>query len=326
MSSPIVTNGHDARGLVPQVAVPNKPKQSRVSKKRIQMLLDQLAAPFDPLVIQWQIVETARVHGKVRGRVLPYADKVAYLERLNTILLPTGWSSTPLVHSVTVEAGERGRATRVKVVVTCQLVIHALGSHSSTGEKWALDENAATSAEAQAFKRACMHFGLGAYLNYFFRGLWVDLDNKGELRNVPPLPVWATTEGWLAGARPSIERIRDRPDSLPAGFDPQTIREIDSMQNELGGQVYRNILRRYRVFFPKDIREPETAQRVLAEMKTAGALMLSVAQALERIGRPAFEEVMRSFQLKSVGDFGDLGMLERVVAALEAKVNSLDAS
>jgi len=39
--------------------------------------------------------------------------------------------------------------------VTCKLTIDGLGSHSGLGEEWADNENAGTSAEAQAFKRAC---------------------------------------------------------------------------------------------------------------------------------------------------------------------------
>jgi hypothetical protein len=46
-------------------------------------------------------------------------------------------------------------------------MIFGLGLHSATGEEWADDENAGTSAEAQAFKRACAYFGLGRYLYYF---------------------------------------------------------------------------------------------------------------------------------------------------------------
>jgi hypothetical protein len=35
-----------------------------------------------------------------------------------------------------------------KVLVTCELTIFGLGSHSATGEEWADDANAGTSAEA----------------------------------------------------------------------------------------------------------------------------------------------------------------------------------
>jgi hypothetical protein len=41
-----------------------------------------------------------------------------------------------------------------KVFVTCELTIFGLGSHSATGEEWTDNDNAGTSAEAQAFKRA----------------------------------------------------------------------------------------------------------------------------------------------------------------------------
>jgi len=50
-----------------------------------------------------------------------------------------------------------------KVLVTCTVTVTGLGSHSGSGEEWADDENAMTSAEAQAFKRACSCFGLGRY-------------------------------------------------------------------------------------------------------------------------------------------------------------------
>jgi hypothetical protein len=51
-----------------------------------------------------------------------------------------------------------------KVMVTCEITVFGLGSHSATGEEWADYENAVTSAEAQAFKRACACLGLGSYL------------------------------------------------------------------------------------------------------------------------------------------------------------------
>jgi hypothetical protein len=74
---------------------------------------------------------------------------------------------------------QRGKDQKIvaKVLVTCELTIFGLGSHSATGEEWADDENAGTSAEAQAFKRACWCFGLGRYL-YYFQGIWVDLDQR----------------------------------------------------------------------------------------------------------------------------------------------------
>jgi hypothetical protein len=63
------------------------------------------------------------------------------------------------------------------------VTIEGVGTHSGTGEEWADEENAMTSAEAQAFKRACSCFGLGRCF-YDFGAPWVDLDDKGRLSGV----------------------------------------------------------------------------------------------------------------------------------------------
>jgi hypothetical protein len=98
------------------------------------------------------------------------------------------------------------------------------------------------------------------------------------------------------------------------------------MHSDLGPQVYRRILKGYRVWEPKQIPEPEMARTILADMKFAANRMMRGAYALERLGRPAFDEIIKSFNLKSVSDFGDLPTLDRLVATLEARVNSLDAT
>jgi hypothetical protein len=58
------------------------------------------------------------------------------------------------------------------------------------GEEWADDENSATRAEAQAFKRACACFGLGRYL-YDLDKVWEDLDQYNRPVREPNLPEWA---------------------------------------------------------------------------------------------------------------------------------------
>jgi hypothetical protein len=314
--------GHGA-SVIP-VSLLCKSKKIHLSQQQLQEMLEALKVPFDPVIVQWKVVETTKAFGKLRGRVIPYADKLAYFERLNALVSPVGWAQSLSVHAGPIGPREKGRPASAKLVVTCQLSIHALGTHSSTGEGWAGDENGATSAEAQAFKRSCACFGLGAYLYYFFDGVWVDLDNDEQPVNVPTLPEWATPDGWLRGGRPSIERLRDSSAGTPEGFDPSVIREIEGMHSNLGTQVYRRILKGYRAWEPKQLPDAETARKVLANMQDAEKGLTRAAYALERIGKPAFEEVIRTFNLKSVSDFGDLTTLERVVAALEDKVNALD--
>ena len=254
--------------------------------------------------------------------VIPYADKFAYQERLNELTGAVGWTQAVSVHTSPMVPRDGGRATSAKLVVTCRLTIHALGTHSSTGEEWVADNNAATSAEAQAFKRACASFGLGAYLYYFFRGVWVDLGSDGQPLNLPALPDWATPDGWKQGARPSIERTRELSSAAPEGFDPQVVRDIEAMHDNLGSQIYRKMLKMLaRVWEPKQIQDPQLARKVLADMKIVENRLMRAAHALETIGKPAFEETIQSFHLRSVRDFADLAVLEQIVAALEARAD-----
>jgi hypothetical protein len=321
------TNGavveHD--DVAAAVTTTPKSKKARPSQTQIQNLLHQLQVPFDPLIIQWRVVETCNTFGKLRGRVIPYADKVAYQERLNEVVTAVGWTQSIVMHSSQTVPREQGRPQSGKIVVICQLTIHALGSHSSTGEEWATDENAATTAEAQAFKRTCASFGLGAYLYYFFKGLWVDLDANEQPTNLPPLPDWATPDGWLQGARPRIDRLRVAPTGGPDSSDADLVRKIEAMHPVLGATVYRKMLKDIaRVWQPSQIASPEQARRVLADMKTAEEWLIRGRGAADRLGKDHTAEVLGRFNLKSIADFADLGVLERAVVALESKLSALE--
>ena len=124
-----------------------------------------------------------------RGCLVPYADPRAYTDRLNKCVSAAGWTRTYSVTTLSpVTRMEKDKPIQTgKVIVTCVVTIEGLGSHSGTGEKWADDQNAATSAEAQAFKRACACFGLGRYF-YNVPGVWVDLDEFHQPKSVPSLP------------------------------------------------------------------------------------------------------------------------------------------
>ena len=82
------------------------------------------------------------------------------------------------------------------MLVTCTVTIFGLWSHSGTGEEWADDDNSVTSADAQAFKRACPWIGLGRYF-YDVPAIWVDLDQNRQPAKTPLLSAWALPENWL---------------------------------------------------------------------------------------------------------------------------------
>ena len=129
----------------------------------LDALFTQLAEPFDTNEIKWRVTHTTRDGS--RGAVIPYADPRAYTDRLNQLFTPTGWTRTYEVS--TISAVTRMKKDKLiqtgKVLVTCTLTITGLGCHAGSGEDWADESNAMTTAEAQAFKRAASCYGLGRY-------------------------------------------------------------------------------------------------------------------------------------------------------------------
>src|SRR5579864_7351215 len=115
------TNGHGPAVL--PVALLAKSKKIHLSQPQLQAMLERLRVPFDPLVIQWKVVETTKIFGRLRGRVIPYADKLAYYERLNELVSPVGWTQTLRVQTTPIAPRERGPGS-AKLVVTCELAIH----------------------------------------------------------------------------------------------------------------------------------------------------------------------------------------------------------
>lgn len=165
-------------------------------RKEIKMSLE---VPFDPSEIKWRVTATSTQQTQrgpqKRGQVVAYADQRAYTDRLNAIFGEWGWTRT---YDVQVAQNFERKspsdntqtAISAKVVVVSRVTIHQLGTHTGVGEEWADDENAATRAEAQSFKRACACFGLGRYL-YDFDKVWVDLDQYNRPIETPRLPDWA---------------------------------------------------------------------------------------------------------------------------------------
>ena len=176
------------------------PHGVQFTPERLREIKAKLEDPFDPGEIKWRVTATSRQQTKRgvewRGQVVAYADQRAYTDRLNEVFGEWGWTRTYGVQVAQnfercAGSGENKQtAVSAKVVVVSTVTIHGLGSHTGVGEEWADDENAATRAEAQAFKRACACVGLGRYL-YDFDKEWVDLDEYKRPVRTPSLPEWA---------------------------------------------------------------------------------------------------------------------------------------
>lgn len=293
------------------------------SPQKIKALLAELEIPFEPSVIEWRVTNT--IHGQPRGQIVPYADQRAYTDRLNAMFSPAGWTRKYAVYTSANFERTKDQKTVVKVLVTCELTIFGLGSHSATGEEWADNDNAGTSAEAQAFKRACSCFGLGRYL-YHFRGEWVDLDERKRPKNIPLLFGWATPHGWREGLRPGQEakstsstpKLAPHAQNVSAENANAIVRRIEAMAEPLGRRMYRGLLKRLaRVWNPRDINDAAIREQVLAHMQAAERGFRRLDAALDSVGLDALPQILRSLQLQSIAQVDNLQTLHEIVLALE---------
>jgi Rad52/22 family double-strand break repair protein len=263
--------------------------------------------------------------------VIPYTDQRAYTDRLNARFTPGGWTRKYTIHTSANFERSKDQKIVAKVLVTCEVTIFGLGSHSATGEEWADNYNAGTAAEAQAFKRACACFGLGRYL-YYFTGTWVDLDDRKRPKTVPQLAGWATPEGWMQGLRPGREgnsTLSERTgastgDSRQNGNAATAetgamIRDIERMEQVVGKRMYRGLLKALaRVWNPKDIKDPATRQKVLAHMQAAERGLRRAEAARDKTGLAAFAGVLQRLNLSSLDQADNLKTLQEIVVKLEA--------
>jgi hypothetical protein len=323
-------NGHaDSPAANPAAQQPPSPAAVVTTATGIQFtsteirgLIAKLEVPFHPSVIEWRVTNTTK-NGSSRGQVIPYADQRAYTDRLNDLFTPAGWTRKYEVHTSPNFQRGKEQKTVAKVFVTCELTVFGLGSHSATGEEWADDENAGTSAEAQAFKRACSCFGLGRYL-YHFDGVWVDLDDRKRPKKIPPLPKWATPQGWLQGLRPGPpENGHSSGAAATPGKDSGTasselVRQIEAMAQPLGRRLYRGLLRTLaKVWAPNQIHDVSLQQKVLEHMQSAQRGLGRLRAALAKTGPAALTPILRSLQLTSLDQVDNLDVLKKIVLAIE---------
>jgi hypothetical protein len=334
MSAP---NGHAGSSSSPAVngsqGVPSFITNGAASfgADRIAQITADLEVPFDPSVIEWRVTNTAK--DKRRGQVIPYADQRAYTDRLNALFTPSGWTRKYAVNTSANFQRGTDQKTVAKVIVTCELTIFGLGSHSATGEEWADNENAATAAEAQAFKRAASCFGLGRYL-YYFTGVWVDLGARKRPKKIAILPDWATPDGWRKGLRPHSNSSpksgqQDKVGSAPAHDNRRNgaattkerplTRQIEAMAEPLGKSLYRGLLKSVaRVWEPSQIQDIALQQRVLEHMQAGERGLNRLKSVLEKVGAEPLPKILHLMGIHSLDRVDNLETLKEIVLALEA--------
>lgn len=146
-------------------------------------ILNALKRPFDPKKISWRVGATNA--DKSKGIALAYIDARDVMNRLDNVF-GLDWQCR-YSHAETKTVCEIG------VLVDGVWIWRAGGAGDS-------DIEAEKGALSDAFKRAAVLFGIGQYL-YGLPNTWVELEAKGRshvIKNPPPLPTWATPEGFDA--------------------------------------------------------------------------------------------------------------------------------
>jgi hypothetical protein len=330
--------------------MPNEDYPTSPSGLDVAKLLVELEIPFPPDQVRWRVTNTS--NDKKRGQIVPYADPRAYTDRLNALFTPQGWTREYRVETM-------GNITRMKkgesivsgkVLVTCTVTVLGVGSHSGTGEEWADDENCMTSADAQAFKRACSCLGLGRYF-YDFPAIWIDLDENRQPARAPALSAWALPENWRKGMRPSARNgngsaaaSSNRSDGRsqsnrsnspkasgnghsPAGntngsaskaSDDDLDARILCMEKRVGTALYRNILRQYgRVNQPRLIRDAAVKRKVLQILESAARGLDRLDDVTKRLDASTLGSLLAKLQAPPLAEIADLNTLQHVVLGLE---------
>jgi hypothetical protein len=327
--------------------MPTEDTSTSPSGLDVTKLLLELEVPFSPDQVRWRVTNTT--NDKKRGQIVPYADSRAYTDRLNALFTPQGWTREYKVETMSnitrVKKGES--IVSGKVLVTCTVTILGIGAHSGTGEEWADDDNGMTSADAQAFKRACSCFGLGRYF-YDIQAIWVDLDQNRQPLRTPALFAWALPDNWRKGMRPSgrngngrNERSQANGSNSPtvsgnghsragdskAGASGGNGEDVDarilSMERAVGTVLYRNILREYgRVNHPKLIRDPAVKRTVLQMLESAIRGIERLAAVIQRLDAKTVEALLAKLQAPPLGQISDMKTLQHVVFGLEELAGS----
>ena len=279
----------------------------------LNALFAQLTEPFDPSEIKWRVTHTTRDGS--RGAVIAFADPRAYSDRLNQIFTPSGWTRTYEVNTVSlVTRMKKDKLIQTgKVLVTCTVTITGLGTHADSGEEWADEENAMTGAQAQAFKRACICFGLGRYL-YNFAEMWVPLNEYRQPLSLPLLPQWALPKsGAIAGTSST------RPPDVQRGpVDQKTTARIEGFRRILGDPIYGEILWRVsRARRANAIPNAQLQSDVSDAMERAVRGIRKAHSLSEEIGDTRFVSVLDQLQIRSMTTIRNLETLKRLVTALE---------
>ena len=311
---------------VAAIAAGDNPLVDRMSPERLQKIREYLNEPFDADEIKWRVTATSTNHGKhgpqKRGQLVAYADQRAYTDRLNDVFGEWGWTRSydvQVAQNFERRAPEDKTRTTVaaKVVVVSKVTVCGLGSHTGVGEEWADDQNAATRAEAQAFKRACACFGLGRYL-YDLDTVWVDLDQYNRPAHTPNLPEWALPSNATRTKQGQV--MRQTAGQQRQGLaKEEMVAKTRELRHKVGVGLSLFVLKKYAGGAEPEALDQPTLTTVFQKFTDLGKGIDRLRRGAAGLGEARYSMICRelNFASESINDIPDRDALQRLLARVE---------
>jgi hypothetical protein len=313
--------------VIATIAASDNGKGLHVSPERLQNIRELLNEPFDPSEIKWRVTATSTHQGKhgpqKRGQIVAYADQRAYTDRLNEVFGEWGWTRSYEVQVAQnferrAPGDKKQTAVAAKVVVVSTVTVHGLGAHTGVGEEWADDQNAATRAEAQAFKRACACFGLGRYL-YDLDTVWVDLDQYNRPVRTPNLPEWALPNHAKRNTR--SQAVSHTPTRQESVSRDEMLGKIRGLRQTVGDGLSRFALKKYTGGAEPEAVDQATLTTIFQKLTDLGNGIDRLRRAAAAVGDAQYSVICRELSLasESINDIADRDQLQRLLARVESE-------
>ena len=184
-----------------------------------------------------------------------------------------------------------------------------------------------TSAEAQAFKRACSCFGLGRYF-YNVPEIWVEVNEYRQPKQLPTLPEWAlpASERGKKGNNGGPREVGTSSSSPQGGgssirkgsLDAKLTEEIAGYRRDLGATLFADILVRVAgVQNPRDIPNQNLQQVVDSSMKTCLRGMQSIRKIASELPETEFYMILDELEIRSLDRISSFEVFQKLGKAMK---------
>jgi hypothetical protein len=178
-----------------------------------------------------------------------------------------------------------------------------------------------TSAEAQAFTRACSCFGLGRYF-YDVAEQWVELDEYKRPKQTPKLGVRSTApENQQTNSTAESSQEKERPSA--GGFHPsaKAIEEMESYKELLGDLLYHEVLAVIgKSQTARSLPSEESVNAVLHWLQRAANGIRKARDLAEGLSVGEFEHVLNGQKIRRLNAVPTMKALSALVVAFEEAV------